>query len=75
VLNQKSVTVEVLVIDDSPERSAREVVDDLRDARVTYLANPNPTGGVPYLGWPLATGTFIHFLDDDDTIRQEWQQE
>jgi hypothetical protein len=47
-------------------------VRGLSDSRVTYLKNPNPTGGVPSvvrnIGWPLANGTFVHFLDDDDIV-------
>ncbi len=69
-LDQTGASVEVIVIDDSPEASAEEVVAAIGDARVRYLKNPAPTGGVPSavrnLGWPLAQGAFIHFLDDDD---------
>ena len=72
VLGQTGVTVEVFVIDDSPEGSAQEVINDLGDARITYLRNANPTGGFPSvvrnLGWPLAKGSFVHFLDDDDIV-------
>src|SRR5271155_2191838 len=72
VLNQSGVRVEILVVDDSPEESARKTVESFRDVRVTYLKNPEPTGGVPSvvrnLGWPRTTGTFAHFLDDDDIV-------
>ena len=72
VLSQGSVAVEVFVVDDSPEGSAQEVVTNFRDARVLYLKNPKPTGGFPSavrnLGWPLARGAFVHFLDDDDIV-------
>jgi glycosyltransferase involved in cell wall biosynthesis len=72
VLGQTDVSVEIIVIDDSPEASAQAVVACVQDARVQYLKNPAPTGGVPSavrnLGWPLAQGTFIHFLDDDDIV-------
>jgi GT2 family glycosyltransferase len=71
-LNQREVTVEVIVVDDSPEGSAEIPVTGLRDSRVRYLKNPVPTGGVPSIvrniGWPLATGSFLHFLDDDDVV-------
>jgi glycosyltransferase involved in cell wall biosynthesis len=70
VLNQEGVTVEAIVVDDSPEGSAREIVEGVRSGRVKYVHNPQPTGGVPSvvrnLGWPHAQGDFIHFLDDDD---------
>jgi glycosyltransferase involved in cell wall biosynthesis len=72
VLGQPGVSVEVIVIDDSPEASAEGVVAAIGDARVRYLNNPAPSGGWPSsvrnLGWPLAQGDFIHFLDDDDIV-------
>ncbi len=71
-LAQKGVTVEVVIIDDSPERSAEPVVERLADPRVSYLPMPHPSGGWPgrvrNVGWPRAKGTFIHFLDDDDLV-------
>lgn len=74
VLRQHDATVEVFVIDDSPEGSAEEAVRGLGDSRVSYLKNPNPTGGVPSvvrnIGWPMANGTFVHFLDDDDIVTE-----
>lgn len=72
VLGQTGIAVEIIVVDDSPEASAQDVVASFSDARVRYLKNPVPSGGVPSavrnLGWPLAQGTFIHFLDDDDIV-------
>src|ERR1700730_10710648 len=72
VLGQTGVLIEIIVIDDSPEASAQKVVECVSDARVRYLKNPVPTGGVPSvvrnLGWPLAQGALIHFLDDDDIV-------
>jgi GT2 family glycosyltransferase len=74
VLGQHGTTIEVFVIDDSPEGSAEEAVRGLGDSRVSYLKNPNPTGGVPSvvrnIGWPMANGTFVHFLDDDDIVAE-----
>jgi len=72
VLRQENVTVEVIVVDDTAEASARLPVQELNDPRVTYVQNPNPTGGYPSivrnLGWPRAKGALIHFLDDDDLV-------
>jgi glycosyltransferase involved in cell wall biosynthesis len=69
-LAQPGVSVEVVVVDDSPEGSAAPVVAARGDPRVRYLKNPVPTGGHPAtvrnLGWPLCSGRFMHFLDDDD---------
>jgi len=72
VLAQTGVTTEIIVIDDCPDGSARDVANGFGDSRINYLINPSPTGGIPSivrnLGWPLAKGTFIHFLDDDDIV-------
>jgi GT2 family glycosyltransferase len=72
VLGQTGVSMEIIVVDDSPEASAQAVVAGVDDARVRYVKNPTPTGGAPSavrnLGWPLAQGTLIHFLDDDDIV-------
>src|ERR1700748_244402 len=69
----QSVEVEVIVIDDSPERSV-ELLAKSFGQKVEYLANPNPSGGWPSrvrnLGWPRATAPLIHFLDDDDRVPQ-----
>ncbi len=72
VLSQEGVNIEVLVIDDSPEGSARGVVASMADRRVTYCKRPVASGGNPALvrndGWPRARGRFVHFLDDDDHV-------
>jgi glycosyltransferase involved in cell wall biosynthesis len=74
VLRQHDVATEVFVIDDSPEGSAEEAVRGLQDSRIVYLKNPKPTGGFPSvvrnIGWPMASGEFIHFLDDDDIVTE-----
>jgi len=74
VLRQHDVLIEIFVIDDSPEGSAEEAVRGLQESRIVYLKNPNPTGGVPSvvrnIGWPMANGTFVHFLDDDDIVAE-----
>jgi glycosyltransferase involved in cell wall biosynthesis len=74
VLRQRESTVEIFVIDDSPEGSAEEAVRGLQDSRIVYLKNPNPTGGFPSvvrnIGWPMANGAFVHFLDDDDIVSE-----
>ena len=72
VLRQRGASVEIFVVDDSPEGSAEEAVRNFADPRVTYMKNPNPTGGFPSvvrnIGWPLGSGKFVHFLDDDDVV-------
>ena len=72
VLSQRDVKVEIFIVDDSLEGSAREVVDSLNDPRVNYVQNPHPTGGAPSLvrniGLSRAGGEYVHFLDDDDIV-------
>jgi glycosyltransferase involved in cell wall biosynthesis len=72
VLAQRGIEMEVFVIDDCPEGSAQGLVESLNDSRLTYIKNPKPSGGIPSLvrnlGWPLAHGDFVHFLDDDDIV-------
>jgi len=71
-LAQEGVDVEVIVVDDSPEGSAREVVDAIGGPRVRFEQPPAPSGGRPGIprnhGGPLATKEFVHFLDDDDKL-------
>jgi glycosyltransferase involved in cell wall biosynthesis len=73
-IDQRDASVEVLVIDDSSEGSAEKAVRGLGDPRVSYLKNPTPSGGRPSVvrnvGWPLASGQFVHFLDDDDRVAE-----
>ncbi len=73
-LRQQGASLEVIVIDDAPEASAEQVVGQVGDPRVVYLKNADPSGGFPSLvrniGWPLARGTYVHFLDDDDHVAE-----
>lgn len=72
VLSQIGVTLDIWVVDDCPDGSAREVVAEFQDPRITYIRNRSPSGGIPSivrnLGWPHASGAYIHFLDDDDIV-------
>jgi glycosyltransferase involved in cell wall biosynthesis len=71
-LAQDGVSIEVRVIDDSPEGSARKAVDVIGDSRVTYSKRATPSRGRPALvrndTWPDARGRYVHFLDDDDIV-------
>jgi glycosyltransferase involved in cell wall biosynthesis len=72
VVSQSGVSVEIIVVDDSPEGSAEQTVASFREPRALYLRNQQPTKGMPSvvrnLGWPRAAGSFVHFLDDDDIV-------
>ena len=71
-LRQVDVSVEIIVVDDSPEGSAHEAVAGLQDPRIRYVKSAAPSGGRPALvrnhGAEMATGRFVHFLDDDDRV-------
>ncbi len=71
-LGQSGVDLEIFVVDDSPEGSARDVVAGLKDDRVNYRKHPVPTGGYPSIvrnfALPEARAPLIHFLDDDDLV-------
>lgn len=71
-LAQEDVAVEVLVVDDCPDGSARPVVEALGDARVRYLHHVPSSGRRPArvrnAGWPRTSAPFVHFLDDDDRM-------
>jgi len=72
VLSQPGISVEVIVVDDSPEGSAASAVAAVVDGRVQYLRRPVPSGGRPAMvrndGAARATGRYLVFLDDDDQL-------
>jgi GT2 family glycosyltransferase len=72
VCSQSGVEVEVIVVDDSPEHSARDAVSSLNDPRVRYVPRAVPSGGRPGAvrndGVAVARAPLIHFLDDDDRL-------
>lgn len=71
-LAQEGVSVQVIVLDDSPERSAKNAIESMGDARVRYVAREVPSQGKPALvrneGIHLAEGRYVYFLDDDDHV-------
>src|SRR4051812_30162379 len=67
-LNQPGVSVDVLVVDESPDAAAAGV----ERSRVSYLRRPIP--GVGSLAssrndaWPRVRGRCVHFMDDEDVV-------
>ena len=59
---------EVLVVDDDPAQSAKELVEGFTELSVRYLPNDNARGGsgARNTGAFAATGEWVAFLDDDD---------
>lgn len=70
-LAQRDVDVEVIVVDDSAERSARGAVEGIADERVRYIGCDHTNNGPARprnWGLAVARGDFVHFLDDDDEL-------
>jgi GT2 family glycosyltransferase len=72
VLLPSHLSIEIMVIDDSPEGEGESAVRAVGDDRVQYSRWPSPTGG-----WPAflrneaarrAKGSVLFFLDDDDEV-------
>jgi glycosyltransferase involved in cell wall biosynthesis len=69
---QTGVRHEIIVVDDSPEGSARQAVEPLAASGVRYFHRKSPSGGV--LGLPrnegirLTSAPFFIVLDDDDRL-------
>ena len=72
VLDEGIEDVEIRVIDDSPEGSARTHIESIGDPRLHYSVMAQPTGGVPAIvrnrGIDEALGEVLYFLDDDDMV-------
>lgn len=70
VLAQSHTSLEVIVVDDSPDQTARSVASEYDDRRIRYFPMAVPSGGFPSrvrnFGAERAGGRFVHFLDDDD---------
>jgi glycosyltransferase involved in cell wall biosynthesis len=75
VLAHSKVSIEVIVLDDSPEGSAFDAVLGIGDARARYIKCETPSQGRPALvrnqGAALARGRYLHFLDDDDMLESD----
>ena len=72
VLAQRGAATEIIVVDDSPEGTARDGVEALASPDVRYVHRAVPSGGHPGLvrndAVALAHAPLIHFLDDDDRL-------
>ena len=67
VIEQTYSPIEIIVIDDSGEKSAKQVVNDYE---VKYIAKSNNEGQISAwnAGISVSNGKFIQFMDDDDKL-------
>ena len=72
VLLQRGVALEIIVVDDSAEGSARQAVATLSDKRVSYVLRAEPSKGRPARarndGAALARGRYLYFLDRKSVV-------
>lgn len=68
VLNSKSYDFELIVIDDCPERPAKQLISSYKDSRLVYIKNDTNVGpGISRnRGIAEASGEFVTFIDADD---------
>ena len=69
VRSQTFSDFELLVIDNGSTDHTKEVVQSIKDNRIKYVFNTNPSQSCDAprnLGIQLARGNLISFLDDDD---------
>lgn len=73
VLQQTFQDLEIIVVDDSSDTSASEILESFSDQRIRVLRNENPKGAAAARNYGIkeASGVFVAFLDDDD----EWLPE
>lgn len=73
-VEQSYDSVEILVVDDSGEKHAKPVVDEY-DARYVPLDSNRGPMGARNRGIELASGKYVHFLDDDDRLEESCIEE
>lgn len=73
VLKQTASPLELVVVDDGSTDATRDLVTDLRDARVRYLYQEHAgVSAALNQGWRQAKGEWVARLDSDDCWRPEF---
>jgi glycosyltransferase involved in cell wall biosynthesis len=73
VKNQTYSRVEIIIVDDASTDNTPSFLQELNDQQITVIRNESPKGGgsARNQGIERAVGTFVAFLDDDDTWMPE----
>ncbi|MBS4086636.1 MULTISPECIES: glycosyltransferase family 2 protein [Pseudomonas] len=78
VLNQTIKDIEVIVVDDGSTDNGRQIVADIDDDRLVRINCDTASGnsGTPRnIALKAARGTYVAFVDSDDTIDEEYFEE
>lgn len=70
-LGQSYNNVETIVVDDSGEGASEQWLSDYSEIELHLLESNRGSNEAREYGFRKSSGEFIHFLDDDDTIRPE----
>lgn len=69
ILEQKSVPLEIIVVDDGGEDNTNIVVKDFDDSRVKYFKVDNrERGAARNFGLKMSTGNYVNYFDSDDIL-------
>jgi glycosyltransferase involved in cell wall biosynthesis len=71
VARQSYEPVEIIVVDDSGERHAATALEEVADVTYVALAQNRGANGARNAGADVASGEYVHFLDDDDRLRED----
>ena len=72
VLNQDYQNIELIIIDDGSEDNAKQIIDIIKDDRMSYIFQENAgVSAARNLGFKLSRGKYIAFLDADDVLTSD----
>lgn len=73
VLQQSMTELELIVIDDGSTDGTRRVAEEIDDARLVLLSQPNAgVSAARNVGIARARGPLVVFLDADDEVEADW---
>ena len=74
VLRQEKVSLEIILVDDGSTDSSGNICDDYAakhpDVRCLHISNSGPSTA-KNVGYELATGNYVAFIDSDDEIKPD----